>query len=61
MKKILVMDEKNYSSDMDEIIREAVRGIIFLNGKLLMIENDFGETKLPGGGIEKRENEYHCN
>ena len=60
MKKILIMDEKNYSLDMDEIIREAVRAVIFLNGKLLMIENDFGETKLPGGGIEKGENEYQA-
>lgn len=60
MKKILVMDEKNYSPDMYEIFREAVRGIIFLNGKLLMIENSFGETKLPGGGIEKGENEYQA-
>ena len=60
MKKILVMDEKNYSPDMDEIFREAVRGIIFFNGKLLMIENSFGETKLPGGGIEKGENEYQA-
>ncbi|SES44549.1 hypothetical protein SAMN04487884_1681, partial [Butyrivibrio fibrisolvens] len=28
MKKILVMDEKNYLPDMKEILREAVRGII---------------------------------
>ena len=60
MKKILVMDEKNYLPDMKEILREAVRGIIFINGKLLMIENCFGEVKLPGGGIEKGENEYQA-
>ena len=51
MKRMLVMDEKNYSSDLDEIYRVAVRGIIFINGKLLMIEDDFGEVKLPGGGM----------
>ena len=32
MKKILVMDEKNYLPDMKEILREAVMGIIFING-----------------------------
>ena len=52
MKKILVMDEKNYTPDLKEIYRVAVRGIIFIDGKLLMIENNFGEAKLPGGGIE---------
>ena len=49
MKKLLVMDEKNYSDDLEEIYRVAVRGIIFIDGKLLMIENNFGEAKLPGG------------
>lgn len=49
MERILIMDEKNYSLDLEEIYRVAVRGIIFVDGKLLMIENDFGEAKLPGG------------
>lgn len=49
MKRILIMDEKNYSLDLEEIYRVAVRGIVFIGGKLLMIENDFGEVKLPGG------------
>lgn len=57
MKRILVMDEKNYSTDLDEIYRVAVRGIIFIDGKLLMIENDFGEVKLPGGGIDSGEDD----
>ncbi len=29
MERILVMDEKNYASDLEEIYRVAVRGIIF--------------------------------
>ena len=36
MKKILVMDEKNYTPDLKEIYRVAVRGIIFIDGKLLI-------------------------
>lgn len=57
MNRILVLDAKNYPEDMAEILRVAVRGIIFLDGKLLMIEDSFGEVKLPGGGIEKGEDD----
>ena len=57
MEKILIMDEKNYSPGMEEIYREAVRGIIFIEDKLLMIESSFGELKLPGGGIEDGEDD----
>lgn len=57
MEQILVLDEKNYPEDMPEILRGAVRGIILLDGKLLMIEDSFGEVKLPGGGIEPGEDE----
>ncbi len=60
MEKILVMDEKNYEPEMEEICRVAVRGVIFIDGKLLMIENNFGEAKLPGGGIEDGEDEYQA-
>lgn len=55
MKKLLVMDEHNYSDGMEEIYRISVRGIIFVGGKLLMIEDAFGEVKLPGGGMEPGE------
>ena len=57
MDKLLVLDAHNYPDDMAEILRVAVRGIIFLEGKLLMIESSFGEVKLPGGGIEQGEDE----
>ena len=60
MKKILVMDEENYDPDLPEIYRLSVRGIIFLDGKLLMIEDDFGEVKLPGGGIDEGEDDYQA-
>ena len=60
METILIMDEKNYSLDMEEIRRVAVRGIIFIYGKLLMIENTFGEVKLPGGGIDCGEDDHEA-
>ena len=60
MKKLLVMDEKNYSPDLEEIYRVSVRGIIFIDGKLLMIEDDFGEVKLPGGGADDGEDDYQA-
>lgn len=55
MEKILVMDEHNYEDGLVEICRVSVRGIIFVEGKLLMIEDSFGEVKLPGGGMEPGE------
>ncbi len=60
MERILIMDEKNYSPDLEEIKRVAIRGIIFIDGKLLMIENNFGETKLPGGGMDDGEDDYEA-
>ena len=57
MKRILIMDEMNYPPDLDEIYRVAVRGIIFVEGKLLMIESDSGELKLPGGGLDDGEDD----
>lgn len=58
MKKILVMDEKNYNLNLEEVYRVAVRGIIFMEGKLLLIQSDFGEVKFPGGGQEEMENDF---
>lgn len=57
MKQILVMDAKNYDESLPEIYRVAVRGVIFVDGKLLLIESNFGEVKFPGGGIEEGEDE----
>lgn len=60
MKKILVMDEHDYEEGLEEIYRVSIRGIISVEGKLLMIENSFGEVKLPGGGMEPGEDEYQA-
>ena len=57
MKKLLVMDAANYDPALEEILRVAVRGIIFIDGKLLLIGSKFGELKFPGGGQEKGEND----
>ena len=57
MKKLLVMDAKNYDPTMEEILRVAVRAITFVDGKLLMINSDFGELKFPGGGQENGESD----
>lgn len=60
MEKILVMDEHNYDVDSEEIRRVSIRGIIFIDGKLLMIEDSFGEVKLPGGGMEPGEDDHRA-
>lgn len=57
MRKLLVIDEKNYGESLEEIYRIAVRGIIFKDGRLLMIESDNGELKFPGGGMEEGEDD----
>lgn len=50
----------NYDDDLGEILRVAVRGIIFVDGKLLMIEDSSGEVKLPGGGMELGEDDHQA-
>ena len=55
MERLLFLDGENYTDDMPEIVRIAVRGIIFVDGKLLLIEDNKNEVKLPGGGQEAGE------
>lgn len=55
MERLLYLDGENYTDDLPEIVRTAVRGIIFVDGKLLLIEDDKNEVKLPGGGREEGE------
>ena len=55
MKQILLLDAKNYDPALPEIRRACARGIIFIGGKLLLIEDSFGSVKLPGGRIEPNE------
>lgn len=55
MDTILTLDAANYDPSLPELYREAVRGIIFREGKLLLVQSDFGEVKFPGGGMEAGE------
>lgn len=57
METILVLDAKNYDPSLSEIKRIAVRAIIFIDGKLLLIQSSFGEVNFPGGGKEENESD----
>ncbi|MBQ9898849.1 MAG: NUDIX domain-containing protein [Ruminococcus sp.] len=57
MERLMLLDSKNYDETMDEFVRAAVRGIIFIGDKLLLIEDNKGEVKLPGGGVEEGESD----
>jgi len=57
MKLLLNLDEHNYDPALPEIRRTAVRGVIFHQGKMLMIQSSFGEVKFPGGGQEAGEDD----
>lgn len=57
MKRILTLDETDYDPSLPEILRLSVRGIIFEGDQLLLVEDCFGNVKLPGGGIEDGEDD----
>ena len=42
MERLLLLDNINYDEDLPEILRIAVRGIIFSDRKLLMIADKYG-------------------
>jgi ADP-ribose pyrophosphatase YjhB (NUDIX family) len=55
MERLLFLDGGDYAGDMPETVRTAVRGVIFVEGKLLLVEDGKHEVKLPGGGQEDGE------
>lgn len=55
MKKLFVLDEKNYTDDMPIIERVGVRAIIEKNGLYAMQLSSAGDYKIPGGGVEAGE------
>lgn len=57
MEQLMLLDGKNYDENMTELVRVAVRGIIFIGEKMLLIEDSKGEVKLPGGGQNKGESD----
>jgi len=57
MERLLLLDAKDYDKDMGEFVRIAVRGIVFISNRLLLIEDNKGEVKLPGGGQDEGESD----
>ncbi len=57
MKQLFILDAHNYEGTQKEVLRQTVRGIIFDDGKLWLVQSRFGEVKLPGGGLEEGEND----
>ncbi len=60
MKEILRIDLKNYKEEWEIYEREAVKGIFFINDKLVMQQSKQGDVKFPGGGIELGEDKMAC-
>ena len=54
MERLLLLDAKDYDEDMDVWARAAVRGIVFIGDKLLLLDDNKGEVSLPGGAV------LHC-
>ena len=57
MERLLLLDAKDYNDDMDVWARIAVRGIIFIGDKLLLLDDNKGEVSLPGGGQDEGESD----
>ena len=57
MERLLLLDAKNYDEAADELLRVAVRAVIFVGNRLLLIEDNKGEVKLPGGGLNEGEDD----
>ncbi|MCQ2576111.1 MAG: NUDIX domain-containing protein [Treponema sp.] len=60
MKKLLIIDEKNYDPALPEINRISIRGIFSVNNKMVFIESNSGELKTPGGGVEDNETDLEA-
>lgn len=51
-----VLEESNMKENHMKVkIRQAVRGIIIRDGKLLLVQSNKGDYKFPGGGVEEGE------
>ena len=55
MKTLYILDKHNYSDDMEEFERFAVRAVIIRDGKIAMQRAGEGYYKILGGGIDKGE------
>ncbi len=57
MRRLLTLDEHNYTQDMPVFRRVNVRAVIFQAGRLAMERSRAGEYKLPGGSVDPGEGE----
>jgi len=57
MERLLLLDANDYDEDMDEWARVAVRGIVFIGDKLLLLDDNKDEVSLPGGGQDEGESD----
>ncbi len=57
MERLLLLDAKDYDDDMDVWARIAVRGIVFIGDKLLLLNDNKGEVSLPSGGQDEGESD----
>jgi 8-oxo-dGTP pyrophosphatase MutT (NUDIX family) len=55
MRRLLTLDEDNYTQDMPVYERWNVRAVIFRDGKLAMERSRAGEYKFPGGSVDAGE------
>lgn len=55
MRRLLTIDEKNYTEDMPVFEKFAVRAVIIRDGKIAMQKASKGYFKLLGGGVDKGE------
>ncbi len=55
MKRLLLIDYKDYTKDMPVFEKHTVRAIITRNGKLAMQKSKYGEYKILGGVVENGE------
>ncbi|PWJ15197.1 NUDIX domain-containing protein [Ruminococcus flavefaciens] len=56
MRRLFIMDQKDYDNNWKRYKRPSVRGIIIKNNKVAMVySRKFDYYKFPGGGIENNE------
>ena len=55
MKKLLVIDYKDYTEDMPVFEKHTVRAVILRDGMLAMQKSRYGEFKMLGGVVEDGE------
>ncbi len=58
MKKLLVMDEKNYTDEMPVFEKSTVRAVIQRGNLIAMQRGNNGVYKIPGGAVEGAESHH---